>query len=120
PSSSHAQHGNNRRNRSLTPPRYDNNSTLSPDGSDEEAACCPLSRGIMRAPIPSGFEKPPPLGTYDGQTDPDEHVDNINAILDFRRVSGAIRCRLFPTTLKKGAMACTKAWPPNLSPRGRI
>ncbi|MCI85282.1 hypothetical protein A2U01_0106561, partial [Trifolium medium] len=44
------------------------------------------------------------LGTYDGQTDPDEDVDNINAILDFRMVSGAIRCRLFPTTLRKGAI----------------
>ncbi|MCI87876.1 hypothetical protein A2U01_0109161, partial [Trifolium medium] len=59
----------------------------------------------MRAPIPSGFEKPPSLGTYYGQTDPDEHIDNINAILDFCRVSGTIRCRLFPTTLRKGAMA---------------
>ncbi|MCI08238.1 hypothetical protein A2U01_0029314, partial [Trifolium medium] len=39
----------------------------------------------MRAPIPLGFKKPPPLGTYDGKTDPDDHVDNINAILDFRR-----------------------------------
>ncbi|MCI76302.1 hypothetical protein A2U01_0097571, partial [Trifolium medium] len=38
----------------------------------------------MRAPIPAGFERPPPLGTYDGQTDPNEHIDNINAILDFR------------------------------------
>ncbi|MCI95436.1 hypothetical protein A2U01_0116734, partial [Trifolium medium] len=38
----------------------------------------------MRAPIPSGFEKPPPLGTYDCQSDPDEHIDNINAIPDFR------------------------------------
>ncbi|MCI95962.1 hypothetical protein A2U01_0117261, partial [Trifolium medium] len=42
-----------------------------------------LSRDIMRAPIPAGFERPPPLGTYDGQTDPDEHIDNINVILDF-------------------------------------
>ncbi|MCI85781.1 hypothetical protein A2U01_0107060, partial [Trifolium medium] len=41
----------------------------------------------MRALIPAGFEKPPLLGTYDGQTDPDEHIDNINAILDFRMVS---------------------------------
>ncbi|MCI90298.1 hypothetical protein A2U01_0111590, partial [Trifolium medium] len=24
------------------------------------------------------------LGTYDGQTDSDEHIDNINVILDFR------------------------------------
>ncbi|MCI56539.1 hypothetical protein A2U01_0077790, partial [Trifolium medium] len=44
----------------------------------------------MRAHIPTGFERPPPLGAYDGQTNPDEHIDNINAILDFRRVSGAI------------------------------
>ncbi|MCI92956.1 hypothetical protein A2U01_0114254, partial [Trifolium medium] len=59
----------------------------------------------MRAPIPAGFEKPPQLWTYDGQSDPDEHIDNVNAILDFRMVSEAIRCRLFPTTLRKGAMA---------------
>ncbi|MCI62901.1 hypothetical protein A2U01_0084158, partial [Trifolium medium] len=58
----------------------------------------------MRALIPAGFERPPPLGTYDGQFDPDEHIDNINAILNFRMVSGAIRCRLFPTTLRKWAM----------------
>ncbi|MCI81208.1 hypothetical protein A2U01_0102481, partial [Trifolium medium] len=38
----------------------------------------------MRAPIHAGFDIPPPLGTYDGKTDPDEHIDNINAILDFR------------------------------------
>ncbi|MCI48986.1 hypothetical protein A2U01_0070229, partial [Trifolium medium] len=49
-----------------------------------------LSKEIMRAPIPAGFERPPPLGTYVGKTDPDEHIDNINAILDFRMVSGAI------------------------------
>ncbi|MCI56605.1 hypothetical protein A2U01_0077856, partial [Trifolium medium] len=74
-------------------------------GSDEEDSRCPLSKEIMRAPIPAGFEKPPQLRTYDGQADPDKHIDNINAILDFRMVSGAIRCRLFPTTLRKGAMA---------------
>ncbi|MCI32501.1 hypothetical protein A2U01_0053715, partial [Trifolium medium] len=82
-------------------------------GSDEEDSRCPLSKEIMRAPIPAGFEKPPQLGTYDGQTDPDEHIDNINAFLDFRRVSGAIRCRLFPTTLRKGVMA----WYQSLAPR---
>ncbi|MCI43956.1 hypothetical protein A2U01_0065195, partial [Trifolium medium] len=69
--------------------------------SDEEASRCPLSKDIMRAHIPAGFEKPPPLGTYDGQTDP-----------DFRRVSGAIRCRLFPTTLWRWAMA----WYQSLAP----
>ncbi|MCI74798.1 hypothetical protein A2U01_0096062, partial [Trifolium medium] len=56
----------------------------SPPGSDEEDSRCPLSKEIMRAPIPPVFEKPPQLGTYDGQTDSDEHIDNVNAILDFR------------------------------------
>ncbi|MCI66400.1 hypothetical protein A2U01_0087658, partial [Trifolium medium] len=42
----------------------------------------------------------------------DDHVDNINAILDFRRVSGAISYRLFPTTLRRWAMA----WYQSLAP----
>ncbi|MCI46291.1 hypothetical protein A2U01_0067531, partial [Trifolium medium] len=66
--------------RGNTPPRR------SPHASDEGDSRCPFSREIMRAPIPAGFEKPPQLGTYDGQADPDEHIDNINAILDFRMV----------------------------------
>ncbi|MCH84788.1 hypothetical protein A2U01_0005624, partial [Trifolium medium] len=37
----------------------------------------------------------------------------MNAILDFRRVSGAIRCRLFPTTLRKWAML----WYQSLAPQ---
>ncbi|MCI65965.1 hypothetical protein A2U01_0087223, partial [Trifolium medium] len=63
-SSSRSNRGD-RGSRSPTPPRHDNNSHLrSPNGSDEEDSRCPLSRGIMRAPIPAGFERPPPLGTY--------------------------------------------------------
>ncbi|MCI88790.1 hypothetical protein A2U01_0110078, partial [Trifolium medium] len=60
--------------RSPTPPPQRDNSPpqYSPDGSDEEQYRCPLERDIMRAPIPSGFEKPPPLRTYDGKTDPDD------------------------------------------------
>ncbi|MCH87577.1 hypothetical protein A2U01_0008450 [Trifolium medium] len=105
-------HGNHE-HRIPTPPHHDNSPPqYSPEGSDEEPYRCSLSGDFMRAHIPSGFEKPPPLGTYDGQTDPDDHFDNINAILDFRRVSGAIRCRLFPTTLRKGAMA----WYQSLAP----
>ncbi|MCI54565.1 hypothetical protein A2U01_0075815, partial [Trifolium medium] len=40
--------------RSPTPPRDDNSPPRYSDGSDEEAARCPLSRDIMRVPIPSG------------------------------------------------------------------
>ena len=65
----------------------------------------------MAAQLPKGLEKPPPLGTYDGTSDPDEHIENIDALLDYRGVRGAIKCRLFPTTLRKGAMAWYKSLP---------
>ncbi|MCI86443.1 hypothetical protein A2U01_0107724, partial [Trifolium medium] len=42
--------------RSPTPPLPDNSPPQhSPEGSDEEASRCPLSKDIMRAPIPAGF-----------------------------------------------------------------
>ncbi|MCI74981.1 hypothetical protein A2U01_0096247, partial [Trifolium medium] len=70
-----------------------------------------LSRDIMRVPIPQGLEKPPQLDTYDRLTDPDEHIENIDVLLNYRQVRGAIKCRLFPTTLRKGAMAWYKSLP---------
>jgi hypothetical protein len=65
----------------------------------------------MDAPLPVGFEKPPPLGTFDGTSDPNEHIENIDAMLTYCNVSGAIRCRLFPTTLRKTALAWYKSLP---------
>ncbi|MCI50962.1 hypothetical protein A2U01_0072206, partial [Trifolium medium] len=50
--------------------------------------------------LPTGLEKPPQLGTYDGLTDPDEHIENIDVMLKYRGVKGAIKCKLFPTTLE--------------------
>ncbi|MCH85006.1 hypothetical protein A2U01_0005846, partial [Trifolium medium] len=65
--------------RSPTPPPRDESPPWHfPEGSDEKDYRCPLSRDIMIALIPAGFERPPPLGTYDGKTDPDKHIDNIN------------------------------------------
>ncbi|MCI92602.1 hypothetical protein A2U01_0113898, partial [Trifolium medium] len=51
---------------------------------------CPLTRDILRAPIPKGFERSHALPPYDGLTEPDDHISAVNATLDFRRVSGAI------------------------------
>jgi hypothetical protein len=45
-------------------------------------------------------------------TDPDDHVNNFNTILNFRNTSGAIRCRLFPATLRKGAFTWYTSLPP--------
>ncbi|CAJ2665346.1 unnamed protein product [Trifolium pratense] len=84
----------------------------SPNGSDEGDPRCPLSADILRKRVPKGFERPPTLPAYDGLTDPDDHIANVNANLDFRNISGAIRCRLFPTTLRKGAMAWYQSLPP--------
>jgi hypothetical protein len=52
----------------------------------------------MNIPLPAGFEKPPSLGIYDRTTDPDEHIKNIDALLDYRNIRGAIKCQFFPTT----------------------
>ncbi|KAK2376303.1 hypothetical protein QL285_077105 [Trifolium repens] len=100
--------------RSPTPVRRYDDDTLeiSPTGSEEEHSVCALSREIMRAPIPAALERLPNLPSYDGLTDPDDHVNNFNTILNFRNTSGAIRCRLFPTTLRKGALTWYTSLPP--------
>ncbi|MCI52149.1 hypothetical protein A2U01_0073393, partial [Trifolium medium] len=72
----------------------------------------PLSRRIMDVPLPVGLEKPPAMDTYDGSTDPDDHIENIEAVLEYRGARGSIKCKLFPTTLRKGAMAWYKSLPP--------
>ncbi|CAJ2661598.1 unnamed protein product [Trifolium pratense] len=52
------------------------------------------------------------MDTYDGSTDLDEHIENLEALLEYRNVRGSIKCKLFPTTLRKGAMAWYKSLAP--------
>jgi hypothetical protein len=66
----------------------------------------------LNTTLPKGLEKPPSLGQYDGQGDPDDHIAQINVNLQYRWVKGPIRCRLFATTLKKGALDRNKSLPP--------
>ncbi|MCI92701.1 hypothetical protein A2U01_0113998, partial [Trifolium medium] len=42
-----------------------------------------------------GLEKPPQLGTYDRLIDPNEHIENIDVLLNYRQLRGAIKCKLF-------------------------
>jgi hypothetical protein len=74
----------------------------------------------MDTRIPRGLEKPPPLALYDGTSDPGDHIENIEAMLHYHNVSGAIKCRLFPITLRKGAMTWYKNLPLVRSLRGGI
>ncbi|XP_058784380.1 uncharacterized protein LOC131659170 [Vicia villosa] len=59
------------------------------------------------------MEKPPVLDQYDRTTDPDDHIWSIEAVMDYHVVQGSIKCRIFPTTLRKGAMTWYRNLPPN-------
>src|SRR3954467_6898393 len=85
----------------------------SPGPSDEEDFRSPLSEQIRRERLPRGMEKPPALDHYDGTTDPDDHIRSIEAVMDYHVVRGSIKCRIFPTTLRKGAMTWYRNLPPN-------
>ncbi|MCI13961.1 hypothetical protein A2U01_0035085, partial [Trifolium medium] len=46
----------------------------------------PFTLRILETRIPMTLEKSPKLETYDGTTDPDEHLEHIDTVLDY--VSG--------------------------------
>ncbi|GAU34629.1 hypothetical protein TSUD_394200 [Trifolium subterraneum] len=92
-------------------PRREETPTHSPDWSDDEVYKGPLSKQIMDLELPCALQKPPQLGKYDGLTDPDIHIQNIDAILNYQAVRGGIKCRIFPTTLVEGAMAWYRSLP---------
>ncbi|MCI90890.1 hypothetical protein A2U01_0112184, partial [Trifolium medium] len=52
------------------------------------------------------------MDIYDGSTDPVDHIENIEAVLEYRNIRGSIKCKLFPTTLRKEAMTWYKSLPP--------
>jgi hypothetical protein len=47
------------------------------------------------------------MDSYNETTDPDEHIENIEAVLTYRSVQGA-KCKLFVTTLRRGAVTWFK------------
>ncbi|WJX28433.1 hypothetical protein P8452_17152 [Trifolium repens] len=66
----------NRRSPQKSPERYRRHRT--PE-SDEDRYLGPLSERIMRVPLPPGLEKLPAMDTYDGSTDPDDHLEKGSA-----------------------------------------
>jgi len=48
------------------------------------------------------------MDSYDGTTDPDKHIENIEAVLTYRSMQGAVKCKLFVTTLGRGAVTWFK------------
>jgi len=48
------------------------------------------------------------MDSNDGTSDPDEHIENIEAVLTYRLVRGEVKCKLFVTTLRRGVMTWFK------------
>jgi hypothetical protein len=68
----------------------------------------PFTLRILRTGFPRAMEKPPMLETYDGTTDPDEHLEHLDTVQDYYQAWRATKCRLFELTLKGAAMTWFK------------
>ncbi|VFQ98421.1 unnamed protein product [Cuscuta campestris] len=58
----------------------------------------PFSERILRAPLPSSFQMPP-IPRYDGTTDPQEHFNRYQTLMNVVTFSEEVLCRSFPATL---------------------
>lgn len=73
------------------------------DDSDEELE--PFAPHILNTPFPHGF-KLPHVPSYNGTTDPGNHLSTFNIIMRASNVNHELRCVLFPTSLTGPA----KSW----------
>ena len=53
---------------------------------------------IQQAPLPAGFRMPT-MATYEGKTDPLDHLDAFNDQMDLLQVTKLARCRCFTVTM---------------------
>ena len=67
-----------------------------------------LHTTLLWLPSPLRIGKVAQMDSYDGTTDSDEHIENIEAILTYRSLWGAVKCKLFVTTLWRGAITSFK------------
>ena len=58
----------------------------------------PFTSEILDVPIPRNF-KPPVLATYDGSTDPVQHVNMSERHMELITSDDSLYCRAFPSTL---------------------
>jgi len=48
------------------------------------------------------------MDSYDGAMDLGKHIENIEAVISYRSVQGAVKCKLIITTLRRGAVTWFK------------
>ena len=61
-----------------------------------------FSLEIQQTPLPMGFRMPT-MTTYEGKTDPQDHLDTFNDQMDLLQVSSRAQCRCFAITWTKTA-----------------
>ena len=66
------------------------------------AARSPFSNEIEQAPMPSRFMRPS-FDSYDGKTDPVEHISHYIHMMSLHAHNDALMCKVFPSSL--GSMA---------------
>ncbi|XP_023873726.1 uncharacterized protein LOC111986327 [Quercus suber] len=67
------------------------------------AARSPFSANIERAPMPDKFTRPP-FNSYDGKTDPVEHVSHYIQMMSLHSHNDALMCKVFPSSLGSTAL----------------
>jgi len=72
----------------------------------------PFTNAFIEAPLPDkwkGFNR----DRYNDTTDPDEHMDAYTTHMSLYTSDDAVLCRIFPTSLKGGALSWFTKLPPN-------
>ncbi|OMO90118.1 S-locus glycoprotein [Corchorus olitorius] len=78
----------------------------------EMLSSSPFSKKIDETLPPQGF-KLPIMETYDGTSDPIDHLEMFKTNISIHGANNAIMCKAFPATLKKAA----RSWYSTLKPR---
>nr|XP_023899224.1 uncharacterized protein LOC112011063 [Quercus suber] len=68
-----------------------------------QAARSPFSTDIEHAPMPDRFTRPP-FNSYDGKTDPVEHVSHYIQMMSLHTRNDALMCKVFPSSLGPTAL----------------
>jgi len=98
----------------MSPPRRNKRSWSSSSPEDDRDARSNrnayglFTQRIREAQIPRRLEKSPQMDSYDRTTDQDEHMENIEVVLTYRSVRDVVKCKLFVTTLRRGAITWFK------------
>ena len=77
-----------------------------------KAVGSPFCKEIRTTLLPEGF-KLPTIKVYEGNSDPQDHLDHFNDLMELHMVSNNAKCKAFTVTLSNGA----KKWFRWMTPR---